>query len=397
MINVVLDIDNVLCHDSKLKPNEANFYLNEGAIISALKTHYVFPGVKEFIKLLFQTKNIKVSFFSSSDHARNKLFVKELLKASLGKHEYKKIKKDVIILSKEDLVSNSKNNPLYDLPSGTQGKDISKVLRNGDLIENAILIDDSATFACFNQSENLMKVPCATRGGFTDLPFLLDSYDKDGYRGIPCYFRTIEEYDSEYEDPDELSENSILFPDEINVLKSKGGYEIEFLNTQAKQCERKALNENNKELISLLNEIHKISCSVKNPKLLSKIYAFVDSNKGQTKVMHLESNRICYVAGLLFKSMEEAKQKNVPITKVLSQWQFQKEINNTFTPIFDKLHSQQHLYFYGLDKLKEVNPNFSIVSPNKYHSYLNLKIDEKLKERLIKLNTPTQWDSKGLF
>jgi len=62
-IHVVLDIDGVLCC-SGAKEN-ASFYKEKGAVLSAIKTYYVFPGVIELLQLFFANREIKVSFFSA--------------------------------------------------------------------------------------------------------------------------------------------------------------------------------------------------------------------------------------------------------------------------------------------------------------------------------------------
>jgi len=93
-INLVFDIDGVLACNAIGSTKIAAFFLKKGAIITALKTHYVFPGVIELMQLLFQTENIKVSFFSSGDRQRNEIFVKQLLELALGQEGYRKIEKN---------------------------------------------------------------------------------------------------------------------------------------------------------------------------------------------------------------------------------------------------------------------------------------------------------------
>ena len=46
-INVVLDIHDVLACTEVRNIEQASFFKNKGAIITAVKTHYVFPGVIE--------------------------------------------------------------------------------------------------------------------------------------------------------------------------------------------------------------------------------------------------------------------------------------------------------------------------------------------------------------
>jgi len=87
---VFCDIDHTAA-DARFEEKDDNvtaFFEKYGCIIEAKKTHYVFPGVIETLQLLFQMKDVRVSFFSAGHVARNRIFVRKLLVRTLGNEGY---------------------------------------------------------------------------------------------------------------------------------------------------------------------------------------------------------------------------------------------------------------------------------------------------------------------
>ena len=136
-INVVFDIDGVLACTRARTLQSASFFHRKGMIITALKTHYIFPGVRELMQLLFSIDRIRVSFFSSGVKERNIPFVRELLETSLGRENYLKVEGRVDVLSRDDLLrmqitDSYSQYEKYGLYHGNKKKDVSKVLREGE-------------------------------------------------------------------------------------------------------------------------------------------------------------------------------------------------------------------------------------------------------------------------
>lgn len=87
---IIFDIDYILaCPDVK-SVEEVAFFKKEAVVITALKTHYIFPGVIELLKLLAARDDVKIGFLDADNKIA--LFVKKLFKLALGDEPYKKFK-----------------------------------------------------------------------------------------------------------------------------------------------------------------------------------------------------------------------------------------------------------------------------------------------------------------
>ncbi|HSX26364.1 MAG TPA: hypothetical protein VLE89_05085 [Chlamydiales bacterium] len=157
--NIVFDIDGVLCAKNA-DPANALLFLRKGQILTALKTHYIFPGVIELLTRLYRTENVRVSFFSSGIRQRNELLIPQLLQKALPE-THERIRFETTILSREDLteLSREKSYPKSPFSLGNKQKDIEKVLRPGELLENTLLIEDDSSYAMPEQYKNLLHVP----------------------------------------------------------------------------------------------------------------------------------------------------------------------------------------------------------------------------------------------
>jgi hypothetical protein len=171
MYNLVFDIDNVLADHRKCSDdNQILFFMRKGAIIDALKPHYIFPGVIELLRLLFRETDVRVTFFSSGHQSRNDPFVEGLLRKVLGNAAYEGIKDKVFILSgtksdnSSDLNSNDrelarKQFKQYGLHWGNQKKSLDKVVTRGGSLANTLLIDDDPSWVMYGQEKNYLYVP----------------------------------------------------------------------------------------------------------------------------------------------------------------------------------------------------------------------------------------------
>jgi len=380
--NIVLDIDGVLACKSVETIEQANFFKNKGAILTAIKTHYIFPGVIEFIKLLFQTENVKVSFFSSGDKKRNVIFVDQLLKLALSEAKYNETKSKVCILSRDDLTEptneeRKKQRVLYDLRPGNMQKDISKALGEGDFLENAVLIDDDRSYVACGQAKNILFVPESKNRNFERLSSKCDSYQTDGYKFLRCVIATKKSSSPE--------KRAVKEGKQILLLKTEEGFKVGFLNKSGKYQALVISHEKHESLLLKLNEIHqsnseknKSASIIEDNELVKDICELVGSFEGKARKICRQANRICYVTGLLFKALKVAESKNISISDSLFQIQFKfKEGEKTYEPDFKQSCRMEELYLIGLEKLKEVNSGLQFITPHNYLECVQLLMSEE--------------------
>ncbi|MEI8365908.1 MAG: hypothetical protein WCF65_05770 [Parachlamydiaceae bacterium] len=256
-LNIVFDIDDVLTCTSAKVAERALFFKNKGAILTAVKTHYVFPGVIEFMKLLFQTEHVKVSFFSAGAKHRNDKFVEELLTLSLGELKYNEVKHRVRILSHEDLTRSSPREcrKAFDLfgiePWENSQKDISKVLEEGDLLENAVLIDNSAENAACGQIQNLLYVAPTSITNYRKLHQKIGFYNPDGYK----YMRYRMVVGTKYLNKESVKRGESILFEKINDI-----FKLSFINKKTLELETLELTPDiHKELIHKLESLYQES------------------------------------------------------------------------------------------------------------------------------------------
>lgn len=385
-IHIVLDIDGVLACSRVENIQQAKFFKNKGAILTAIKTHYIFPGVLEFIKLLFQTENVKISFFSAGDKKRNIVFVDQLLKLSLPEIEYEEVKSKICILSRDDLTEPTheegrKQYELYDVYPGNRQKDLSKALENSEFLENAVLIDDDSSYIACGQAKNILYVPESENSNFTVLPSKCDSYERDGHKFLRCVLSSEESSDSE--------KRAVEEGKQIFILQTEEGFEVEFLNKSRKYERRLISQEDHENLLLQLNQINqknirknKSVSLIKDKELIRLISELVRSFEGKTRKICRQANRICYVTGLLFTALKIAESKNISVSESLFQMQFKlKKGMETYRPNFEQLCKRDDLYLIGLEKLREVNSNLQLITPHNYLECVQLPISEN--EQLV--------------
>ena len=283
-IDIVFDIDGVLaCHNAS-NVEEASFFLKKGAIIPAIKTHYIVPGVIELMKLLFQMEHITVSFFSAGVSERNEIFVKELLSLALGKDAYEQVSSKVRILSRNDMVRGERDpKNTYGLGYGEYKKDLSVFLKEADRLQNTILVEDDYSYVAEGQERNVIKLPMA----------------------LDCHFSMLKRGKDEYDDE---------------------GRPLKF-----------------------------------NP----------------------EVNAIFYLTGILFKSMEIAHSKQIPVSEVLFKMQYKPgEKEDTYEHLFYEIIHKEEMYVLGMEKLREINKDLTFVTPQNYLKCINSPLSNEEREFL---------------
>lgn len=164
-ITIVFDIDGVLVDEYNhhiYDRNTRSFINKTSAIIRAAGYEYfLFPGVIPLLQFLIEQPHVDIAFFSAGTKERNTEFVKKLLIRSAGMEKYQRIRNNISIFSREDLVSNDRLDAkkMYETHGLTWGnfkKDIRKVLRDGALLENAIFIDDDSSYVHYGQEANFL-------------------------------------------------------------------------------------------------------------------------------------------------------------------------------------------------------------------------------------------------
>ncbi len=385
-INVALDIDGVLACRRVGSNEQAQFFKNQGAIITAKKTYYVFPGVIQLIKLLFQTEDIKVSFFSAGKKERNELFVEELLKLALTPSKYEDIKHKLRILSRNDLISASLEErqtqmKIYDILPGRKQKDLSKILCEGELLEHAILIENDITYVACGQAKNVLLMPSNDNYNFRVLSSKCKVYQPEGYKFLGCVL--VSEASCHAFQKIRVEEGK-----QILLLKTKNEFEIGFLDKESHQYKQETISlKDNEELIEELNKIHQNQIEksqniyqIQDQELIKTLCHLVGVRGGLMKKICRRANRIFYVTGLLFTALKQSKSQGIPITEFLLRLQFKLQDNNTYTPRFRELRKIDDLYLLGLEKLREIKSDLQLMTPHHYVECIKLPL---LKEEQL--------------
>lgn len=375
-LNAVLDIDGVLACRSVKNIEQVYFFMSKGAIITAIKIHYIFPGVIEFIKFLFSIENLRISFFSSAVKNRNFIFVHELYKICLTETQYNDTKDKVKILSYDDLSTPQSDDwlehrRLYNFRAGKKLKDITKVLDENDSIENAFIIDDQPTGIACGQAKNILFLRETENINYDNLTLKCSTYDSKGYTFFKCCL--IYKKENLY----------IKKEKRISIFKNNEIFKISFFDHDSNYKTKTISSKKHPNLFKKINKIYirnltfeKNNYYIKNNKLIQMIFTFVEGHKGKTKKICRQANRIYYAAGLFFTALQISKENNISISESLFRLQYVKESDSTFT-LNDNLKKVDRFYLLGLEKLREFNPNLELIHPHNYVQNLKLPSSEE--------------------
>lgn len=367
--NIVLDIDHTLAFHHVKDIPQANFIKHKGAILStaSLKTHYIYPGVLEFIKWLYSTENFKVSFFSKGAKKRNEKFVQVLLQQALPEEQYEAIKSKVRIFSHEDL---------SEISALDTRKDLRLVLEGDDRLEDAILIDDRPGNSMFGQEANLLQVPVVDWEHYDKLTGKVEYYDSRGTRLVKCVL--------DFTDASVMAGKVVEEGRGIHIHRLEDDFEIKFVNLDDETQVRQLSFLDNPELFAKLVSHYYtgIACEdrfsiIEDQELAFDICKLVDSFGGVTTKICRQANRICYVAGVLFTSLFHAKEYNMYFSEALEDIQFIEKDG-----LYQKDFKDDRLYLVGAVQLMDVNPAFELISPHSYHQY-NRMPDCKMESMIL--------------
>lgn len=411
MYNVGFSIRKVLMCDQVQKVEDAKFFKAKGAIFSAViqPTCYVFPGVIELMKLLFRNNEIRVSFFGSGDAKVTKLFVDLLLSAALGKEEYEKIPESVKICSADDLdmaTEQEKNDKyqIYGLTSGKYYKDISKLLRAGDRIENTFFFERYKA-QCLNV-KNVVQLQSIDNKTFINLKSERKnaSYDNEGYKSLQCVLFIENNHFSEQElHSKKIKERQVANGKQILIVRKNDQYKVSFLENESYQPREEILSIS-PEVIYKLDQIvqealskFENTCLIRDHKILDPIYSSVNSLGGKINKICHKQNQIFFITGLLFETIEKSKHTHIPPADILFGLQFKKKVKMEENKIeyehdFQYWRRMDHLYLLGLEKLREVNKDLTFITPKNYRESIELPITQ---EELLKLKEGMKGDEQN--
>lgn len=386
--NITFDIDQTLAFHSVNSMAQGNFILEKGAILSdeTLNTHYIYPGAIELVKLLFCSEEFKVSFYSKGTTLRNREFVRLFLDQAIKESEFELKKSDVRVLSREDLAigdcdhcRQSQFNK-YGVWAGEYQKNLFGVLSGDERIENAALIDDRAENAAFDQVPNYIYIPIVERHDFHALLDKKEFYDSTGERFLKCMMNFTKDAD--------LEQDLVADGRRIIIYKTDDSFEIKFLDARG-ICHSKQVDKES-NLFSKLNmcyEKHVVDGyyfdDIEDQGTVKSICEFVASYEGRFSKICRRANRICYVTGLLFTAISDAKELGISLSEALLQYQFTlKEDGESYRPKFTTLVKDDRFYRLGLEKLREINPDFEFVTPHSYSAHIQTPISNQVRQFL---------------
>lgn len=372
--HVVLDIDGVLACPAVLA-HQVPFFQAKGAIIEACGlTHGVFPGVIEFLRSLFQMHNVKVSFFSAGGSERNQLFVDRLLHQAL-QDNYAATKDKVRVFSREHLhkVSKVTRNGGQLSTEECFKKNLTAVLDPDTDLKNTILIDDTPEVVPGIQYKNHLLVPGTDAEHFEELETKkVRIYHQEGFRLFDCF--AICHFSGKY-----LKEDDVKKGRDLMILKEQGIFKVGFIHKDSREYQEKDITP--PALAGTLEALYQEKLeegpmtyfSIDDQKLCEEICDLVSSFDGISRKICRSVNRIYYVAGLLFASLEDSQREGIPLSEALFRRQYEIDTDDGQVS-FRNLRKIDSLYHLGLERLRAVNPDLRFTTP---HEYAKI-IDESL-------------------
>lgn len=397
--NVVFDIDQVLSDQKVRELNEIKFYQQRGLVLTAKKTHYIFPGVIEMMQLLFNMPDVRVSFFSSGMQCRNELFVKRLLKQALGKEFYLKIKENIRIFSGKkndnstDLVKNTSEQSEvqwknYGLRRGEHKKSLEKVVGPEEVLDNCVLVDNDPKGVMCDQERNYLYVPPIFTKDYKAMESesKFYSYSVHGHKKIP-FVGCLSVGNKE------SLKDGVINAEYIELLIESEKCTLGYADYEQKQYKEIELSQESDGALFAAIKAHyqkdKQGETMTKAELDLTLYTLLEEKQGKTTAINLSCNRICYVAGVLFKALEHARTGST-LADFLFPYHFSpKKENGAFEPLFGTKkanYNKEEYYHYGLEKLRQANPRFTFITPQIYNECCALAISAEEEAILKKIH-----------
>jgi hypothetical protein len=205
-------------------------------------------------------------------------------------------------------------------------------------------------------------------------------YDESGERHLKCMLNFNKNTD--------IEQNLVEDGRRIIIYKTNDSFEVKFVDLE-NACHIKNVVKDT-DLFNKLNSYYEeyladgdFLIDIEDQETVKAICDFVAGFDGRSKKVCRRANRICYVTGLLFEAISHAKELGISLSESLFQIQFSKiEGEKTYRSNYEKLVKKDHFYWLGLEKLKEVNPDFTFVTPHSYYRDMGLPISDDLQEFL---------------
>ncbi len=349
---IVYDIDDVLCTCNVSTIEQVAFFARYGLIITAIKTHYVFPGVVELMKASFDEPDTDIYFSSRGIEERNKKFVRKLLKCSLGKDRASQVKYTVHTVKRKVYVGD----PI-------ECKDLNEIC--GDS-QNATLVDDSQGMIAPGQFKNFLYVYEPRFNEFS--PFC----DTEGYvpLSLDCHGSMRLYY-------------MVVHGGGLRLKKKQSSCELTFLDKKTREKKRLDLmQETHSELISKIGKAKNVGDLEETCRY--EIVSVIENAGGVTKRIDRSANHFFNYVGVLFTALNENKKTGEPVSEILYRLQWRRDVEGYEGPsnqeIFWSIYDET-FYEYGLSILKKYNPELAFMTPMKYREATLVPLTPKVKAR----------------
>ncbi|MCB1112292.1 MAG: hypothetical protein KDK72_06525 [Chlamydiia bacterium] len=273
----------------------------------------------------------------------------------------------------------------YGLESGKTQKDLTKLGLTEQDLDNAVLIEDNASYVSFGQARNFLEVPATTSKDFMFLDRNIDQFDKAGYFSVPVSVLR-KPYENQEDFPYITNRRSIAEGGHIEVCRlSSGGYQIAYKRRGLQEYVVDHLKE--KENHELCESLANLNYSydrayLKNGEVLKQIHAWIEERGGETKIKKLyhEANRIYYVAGILFTALEQARNEQRSLSSVLCEMQYTATGEGSYKPKFSERQKEDRWYHRGLSELRKVNSALQFTHPINYCETIKPSLTEEEKQ-----------------
>ncbi|MBJ7449450.1 MAG: hypothetical protein JHC93_03715 [Parachlamydiales bacterium] len=373
-INVVLDLDRFITEPKITNKELVKFALKKGALINALHTHVIFPGVIEAMQVLFNDESIKVSFYSSGSVERNNTFVEELLTLALGEKGYDRVKRDLRVISKivdEPEIYAEEQLDQFGIKGNGRKKDLREVGVDETTLDHTILIDDTPELVAYKQERNFLHAPELNESYYNKLKSSRKLKHFDGKEQCPIRYRLSKIGQDILDDQKTL----VLNARTLQLVKVENDYKIYFLNNTSRTLEQFLITP--KDYPELVAKIDSCDDSfVYDKEIINSVNDIVQANNGITHRISHRVNTIYYVMGLLFSTIEESKRCQKPVADILFSKQFRLKDDGKYALNTNYLSRVDDYYHYGLQKLRTVNPELQFLTPLTYKQCIEVKITE---------------------
>lgn len=380
MINFTFSVNKLFAWPLEDTFETRAFFQNNELLITANKTHCLFPQSVEFLIWLSSLEGVRISSFNEipakvkEQHSNvedcNEISFPELLRLSLESKEpdlYEKVAKNVRVIS--NLSEGIGIRSSYNFLNKEGYKDINTITLPGDLLENAVLIDTNFLYVLKNQEKHFLHIPPTQIQDYKLASQTTNSYDSSGHKPLRCIL-SKDKNDCKEELFNVQKGNCIL------VILENECFNLCFLDKNTDLYKTESISkENNPDLYSDLKDCkfgdYKTSLTIEDEKINEKIRYLVSEFSGKTTKICRRINRICYLAGILFHALQQFNENGIPVSETV--FNLQHICSPSFKTFKEKYYTRnpfvttnEHFYKMGLAQLRKINPNLNFSIPQKF-------------------------------